>query len=608
MTEIDNDAPTAAGLDDLGFDPEALRERYRQERTKRLRPEGVNQYVEVKGDFSKYLDAPYPDIDPHFTRAAVDEEVDVFVGGGGFAGLSMAARLHKAGFESMRIVEKGGDFGGAWYWNRYPGAQCDIESYCYLPLLEDTGYIPKEKYSYRPEIFEHVQRIAKTFDLYRYALLQTEITEMRWLEDEQRWLVETDRGDRIRARFVVQTNGTLDRPKLPGVPGIETFKGHTFHTSRWDYDYTGGDTTGGLTKLADKRVAILGTGATAVQSIPFLGRHAKHLYVVQRTPASVDERRNAPTDAEWVKSLKPGWQSERRRNFTCLVSGVPQEVDLVSDGWTDAVRNVGGFWQTTDRAGSAEQRKRAMELADFKKMNDIRARIESIVEDPVTAEALKPWYRQFCKRPAFNDHYHETFNRPNVTLIDTAGRGLDAVTEKGLMFNGVEYEVDCIIFATGFEVGTAWARRMGFETHGRGGKKLSDEWKGGLRSLHGFYCHDFPNLLHMGVNQNGQSFCATYSLDEQAEHILSVLKYARDRNARLIEPTVEAEKRWVEIIREKSTASREFQAQCTPNWQNSEGSTAPGLNDEIYGGGPVEYFDLLRAWWADDRMEGLNVL
>jgi cyclohexanone monooxygenase len=602
LTEMDG---KIIGTENLGFDPDALRAKYRQEREKRLRTEGVGQYVEPTGDFSRYVDDPYAD--PNFSREPVVEEVEVVVGGGGFAGLSMGAQLRMAGFENIRMIEKGADFGGAWYWNRYPGAQCDIESHCYLPLLEETNYIPKEKYSFRPEIFEHAQRIAKTFDLYRLSLLQTQITELLWLEEESKWLVKTNRGDRITTRFVVQTNGVLDRPKLPGVPGISRFKGHTFHTSRWDYDYTGGDTTGGLVKLSDKRVAIFGTGATGIQSIPYLGRYAKHLYVIQRTAASVDERRNSPTDPEWVKSLKPGWQKERRRNFVALTSGLPQDIDLVSDGWTDAVRSVGGFFQAGAGGVSPEEREKAMELADFRKMNEIRARIESIVKDEATAEALKPWYRQFCKRPAFNDDYLDTFNSPNVTLVDTEGRGPDEITEKGIVVNGKEYEVDCIIFATGFEVGTPYARRMGFDVYGRGGKSLSREWSNGFRSLHGFYCRDFPNLIHMGTNQNGQSYCVTYHLDEQAEHIATILKEAKRRQVQRIEPSEDSEREWVATIRAKSGKARAYQQQCTPNYQNSEGSTSLGLLDEVYGGGPVEFYGLIRKWRESGEMEGLEM-
>src|SRR5262245_41701340 len=248
----------------LGFDPDALREKYRHERDKRLRPDGNDQYVEVTGKFAHFVDDPY--VEPGFIREPLTDEIDVVIIGGGFGGLLAGARFRQAGIDDIRIIEAGGDFGGTWYWNRYPGAQCDIESYCYLPLLEELGYMPKEKYSYAPEIYEHSQRIASAFNLYDAACFQTSVTGLKWDEDSARWIVSTDRNDAMKARFVVMATGPLNRPKLPAVPGIEDFEGHTFHTSRWDYHYTGGDHSGGLTKLADKRVAIIGTGATAIQS------------------------------------------------------------------------------------------------------------------------------------------------------------------------------------------------------------------------------------------------------------------------------------------------------------------------------------------------------
>ena len=199
-----------------------------------------------------------------------------------------------------RIVEKGGDFGGTWYWNRYPGAQCDTASMVYMPLLEETGHRPTEKYAHAPEILEQCRRIGRQYRLYEKALFQTEVTELRWDDARSRWVVSTSRGDRFTASFVGLGIGPLHVPKLPGIPGIETFKGHAFHTSRWDYDYTGGDPNGApLTGLADMRVAIIGTGATSVQAVPHLARAAKQLLVVQRTPSSVDVRGNAPIDPEW---------------------------------------------------------------------------------------------------------------------------------------------------------------------------------------------------------------------------------------------------------------------------------------------------------------------
>jgi cation diffusion facilitator CzcD-associated flavoprotein CzcO len=591
----------------LDFDPDALREKYRIERDKRLRSDANAQYVEIKGDFGHYIDDPY--VEPGFTRAALNDEVDALVIGGGFGGLMAAARLREAGLERIRIVEKGGDFGGTWYWNRYPGAQCDIESYIYLPLLEETGYIPKEKYSFAAEIRAHARRIGETFDLYRDALFQTEIKDLRWQEAEKRWLVSTSRGDAIKARYVVMSNGPLNRPKLPGIPGIESFKGHSFHTSRWDYGYTGGDSSGNLTGLADKRVAIIGTGATAIQSVPHLGRAAKHLYVFQRTPSSVDLRGNRPTDPDWAASLTPGWQKRRMENFNILVSGGQQDEDLVSDGWTDIIRSLTSIAAfRTGKAIAPEDIPAQMELADFRKMNQIRARVEDLVEDARTAEALKPWYRQFCKRPTFNDDYLPTFNRPNVTLVDTGGKGVDRVTETGLVVDGVEYEVDCIIFATGFEVGTAYTRRAGFEIHGRDGRTLTDHWNGGLKTLHGFMSHGFPNCFHMGTNQSSLTPNFPHLLEEQARHIAEVVGEARLRQASVVEPTAEAEAGWVQTIKDNARANLDFRIACTPGYYNGEGRAGDGagLFDGLYGPGPIKFFDLIRRW-REEGMDGLAI-
>jgi cyclohexanone monooxygenase len=592
----------------LDFDPDALRARYRAERDKRIRADGNEQYVEVKGDFSRYVDDPY--VAPGFTRAPVHEEVEVLIIGGGFGGQMIGARLRQAGIHDLRLIEKGGDFGGTWYWNRYPGAQCDIESYIYLPLLEETGYIPKEKYSYAPEILEHARRIGEKFDLYRAALFQTQIRALHWDEAARRWLVTTNREDRIRARFVVMSNGPLNRPKLPAIPGIASFQGHTFHTSRWDYAYTGGNSSGGLTKLADKRVAVIGTGATAIQCVPFVGQYAKHLTVFQRTPSSVDVRGNKPTDPAWVKTLTPGWQKRRMENFNALVTGAPQEEDLVADGWTDIIRNLGGILAVKrDSSLSPEELARMVELADFKKMNQVRARVDSIVRDRATAEALKPWYRQFCKRPTFNDEYLPTFNRSNVRLVDTRGRGVDRITETGLEFDGESHAVDCIIFATGFEVGTAYTRRAGFEIHGRDGKTLTAHWSSpGLRTLHGFASHGFPNCFHMGITQNGFTANFPHMHYEQAEHITALLLAARARGATRIEPTEGAEKDWVTTIRTKAAITLPFQQECTPGYYNNEGKPGVGLGltDEQYGGGPIEFHALIRKW-REEGMSGLTI-
>ena len=588
------------------FDPQELRQKYRFERDKRLRAEGNEQYTDIS-DFAEYLQDPYMD---SVTREPLFDEVEVAVIGGGFGGLLAGARLREAGIEDIRMIEKGGDFGGTWYWNRYPGAACDVESYIYLPLLEEIGYIPTQKYSQAPEILEHSRAIARHFDLYRNACLQTEVTELRWDEAQLRWVIRTNRGDQMRARYVVMANGPLHRPKLPGIKGIETFKGHTFHTSRWDYEYTGGDSNGGLSKLKGKRIGIIGTGATAVQCVPHLGASADQLFVFQRTPSSIDVRNNRPTDPQWAASLEPGWQKERMNNFNALVSGGFAEVDLVNDGWTDIIGNLLiRLRQDASPDLSPEGLARNLELADFEKMEQIRSRVENIVSDPSTAEHLKPWYRQFCKRPCFHDDYLATFNRPTVELIDTDGLGVDCVTEKGVVVKGVEYEVDCLIYATGFEVGTNFSRRAGYEIYGIGGKSLTEHWQDGARTFHGFHSHGFPNCFIVSGVQSGFTVNFPHMLEEQARHIAHILEHAQTNNIKRIEVTEKSEEWWVERIISLSQNNIQFLESCTPGYYNNEGKPAArGVQSGSYGGGPVAFVQVLEQWRAEGDMRGLTLI
>lgn len=589
------------------FDPDALRERYRLERDKRIRADGNAQYVEVTGDFSNYVDDPY--VESGFARPTLEDEVEVVVIGGGFGGLLTGARLREAGVEDLRIIEKGGDFGGTWYWNRYPGAQCDVESYVYLPLLEETDFVPREKYTRAPEILAHCKRIAEQFDLYRGALFQTEVKEMHWEEDARRWIIHTNRGDRLRARFVCMANGPLHRPKLPGIPGISDFRGHTFHTSRWDYEYTGGDSNGGLENLRDKRVGIIGTGATAIQCVPHLGETAKELYVFQRTPSSVDVRNNSETDPEWAANLEPGWHQQRMDNFNILVSGGFQPEDLVSDGWTDIIRKLLLMVQSEENADlSPAAIARKMEMADFQKMEEIRARVEEVVKDPATAEALKPWYRQFCKRPCFHDDYLATFNRPGVQLVDTDGQGVERITTTGVVAGGREYEVDCLIFATGFEVGTSYTRRSGYELYGRGGISLSEKWADGTRTLHGMHSRDFPNCFIVSNTQSAFTVNFPHALAEQAKHIAFLVGQARERSLTRMEVSETAEQEWVDTCIQLARNAEAFLEACTPGYYNNEGRPSErNLQDGAYGAGSVAFFQLLDAWRSAGDLEGLEV-
>lgn len=595
--------PTAA---ELGFDPNELRAKYRHERDRRLRKDPAAHYQPADGKFSQYIVDPFT---PREERSPARETIEVLVMGGGFGGLYTAARLDKAGIKDFRIIERAGDFGGTWYWNRYPGAQCDVESYIYLPLLEDTGYMPKEKYSYRDEIFEHAQRIGRHFDLYDRTFFQTQLTKCTWNESTDRWSVETDRGDVFDAHYVVMATGSLTLPQLPNLPGLRDFKGHTFHTSRWDYAYTGGSSTTPMDKLKDKRVGIIGTGATAVQSIPYLGRDAKHLYVFQRTPSSVAERGNSPTDPEWFRSLEPGWQSARDDNFTALLLG-SKDKDLVNDGWTELFKSLGELLDGSGASNlSDEEIDQLAEIADFQHDMRIRERVASIVEHKDTAEALKHWYRPWCKRPTFNDEYLPTFNRANVTLVDTKGNGVERLTEKGVVVAGVEYEVDCLIFATGFEVDRAnYTRQAGLEVIGRDGVKLGDYWSKGMRTYHGLLSHNFPNLFHVGFTQTGYTPNFTYMGDNQSRHIAAVIADANAKGIKSIEPTREAEETYLARVLAPNAMTNYLQS-CTPGYYNAEGGSEnnAGFLQGHWPEGGLKFYKMLEQWRKDGRYEGLIV-
>jgi cation diffusion facilitator CzcD-associated flavoprotein CzcO len=589
------------------FDADALRARYREERNKRLRDDGNEQYVEVTGKFAHYLEDPY--VEPGFRRAPLTDDVEVAVVGGGFGGLLAGVRLRQLGVESIRMIDPAGDFGGTWYWNRYPGIACDIESYTYLPLLEEMEYVPKEKYSYGKEILGHSQAIGRKFDLYRDACFRTRVEKLSWDDATARWTIETNHGDRMRAKFVVLATGPLNRPKLPGIPGLDRFRGHSFHASRWDYDYTGGDSEGGLTGLRGKRVGIIGTGATSVQIVPHVGEWAEHLYVFQRTPSSIDLKNNPPTDPAWAASLPKGWHQQRMDNFNNLVSGIPQGEDLVHDGWTDIITNLLLGMQKTDSPDlSPEGIRRAVEIADFEKMESIRARVDQIVKDPKTAEALKPWYRQFCKRPCFHNEYLDTFNRPNVTLVDTAGKGVDRITPDGVVVGGAEYAVDCLIFATGFEVGTDYCRRAGMQIYGRGARSLSEYWAAGVRSLHGMHVDGYPNCFLMTSSQAGFTASFPHMLNEQARHLAWIVRRAKDDGLETVEASVDAVEAWVERCIEKAGAGVEFFENCTPGYYNNEGKLSErSVQNGFYGGGTgsPEFISILESWRTDGKLAGL---
>lgn len=593
-----------------GTDREALQRKYRLERDKRLRPDGNDQYLEPTGRFATLLDDPYTE---RVERAPQHRNVDVAIIGAGFSGLVMGARLRQAGIDDLCLIEGGGDVGGAWYWNRYPGAMCDTAAMIYLPLLEETGHMPSRKYTYAPEIFGHAQRIARTFNLYEAALFSTEVTALEWQHDVSRWRITTNRGDELMARFVSVGTGPLHRPKLPGIPGIDSFGGHCFHTSRWDYLYTGGDALGApLEHLATKRVGIIGTGATSIQCIPTLSRDAGELYVFQRTPSSIDVRNNHEIDAEWFDTLGPGWQRKWLENFCTLQTGGFADEDLVQDGWTDISKRIRDrvVQAITDggEVGPALML-RAYEDSDDDKMNEIRARVNEIVNDPTTGEGLKPWYRQLCKRPCFHDEYLLAYNRENTHLVDTDGRGVERIDESGVWVGGVHYELDCIVFASGFEVGTEQSRRSGFETVGRDGLTMTQHWAGGMRSLHGLHMHGFPNAFLPGVVQAASLISnVTHNYTESSLTVAAVIKHALEIGADEVEATAEAEENWVALLEGPSSAVF-GNPECTPGYYNNEGQPLQGGNrimGTAYPQGPIAFFQYIDRWRTNGEFEGLE--
>ena len=584
------------------IDVDALRQKYAIERERRLRPDGIGQYVEISGVFADFAKDPW--CDQEFTREALTDDVDVAIIGAGFGGLLTGARLRELGVGSIRLIDKAADVGGTWYWNRYPGIACDVESYVYMPLLEELGYVPTEKYAKGPEILAHCKSIAEHYDLYRDICLQTEVHQIRWEPQLQRWIIATNHGDAIRARFVAMANGYLQKPKLPGIEGIMAYEGHTFHTSRWDYAYTGSD----LAKLADKRVGIIGTGATAIQCVPHIAKAVKQLLVFQRTPSTVDVRRNRPTDPAWSASLQDGWQRRRIENFQLLTAGGEADEDLVDDAWTSIVKKLFLMRQTAVEGMSDEDRLRAVEMADFAKMEEIRARVDSIVTDRGTAEALKPWYGYFCKRPCFHDDYLQTFNRDNVTLVDTKGKGVECITREGVVVDGTEHSIDCLIFATGFEVGTDYSRRTGFEIVGRDGATLTGKWRDGVQTLHGLAVNGFPNCFILSIAQSGFTVNFPYLLDVQARHSAEVIAWALSNDVTQLEATVDGESSWVDTVLARTGASAERAKSCTPGYYNREGqANAKTRQGSFFYGTPTEYADILEASRANGTPDGYEI-
>ena len=541
-------------------------EKYRQFKESRA---GAADYIGLEGEFSKYLEDVYSD-DP-VPRDALDDECEILVVGAGFAGLLLWYKLKQAGFKDVRFCEKGGDVGGTWYWNRYPGIACDVEAYSYLPLLEEMGYIPSMKFAGGFEIMEYCQKMAERFGFYDRCLFHTTVEKTEWDEAAGRWTVKTDRGDAMKARFVVLANGILTTPKLARIDGMETYQGEAFHTSRWNYHVD----------LKGKRVGIIGTGATAVQAVPELARVVGELFVFQRTPSSIDVRDQRETTAEEIETWQnePGWARARRARFAKISAG--RTAMRANDDYLAG--KVADFKERKQHAAELSPEELVQKQLDtnFRIMEQIRARVDAIVKDPKTAAALKPYYPYGCKRPTFHDEYLPAFNLPHVHLVDTAPRGVNRINERGVVHDGVEYPLDVLIYATGFQ----WMATSTFNMIvGRDGKSLQDKWQQeGTKTFLGLHSHGFPNLMIIsGPQGGGGSFNFTNAIEEHADYVVWMLTTMRERGATKVDVQSAPEEAYAEHCRKADLMTAPLRDCIT--YYNGHGEGEPG-SLAYYGGG-----------------------
>ncbi|KAK1779074.1 hypothetical protein QBC45DRAFT_412650 [Copromyces sp. CBS 386.78] len=630
-----------------------LQQRYAEEAAKRIRADGPAQFLDLTDADTDRFKAIAED--PWADHAALNAKETVKDGatskflilGGGYGGLLFAVRLVQAGLikgpDDVRLIDAAGGFGGTWYWNRYPGLHCDVESYIYMPLLEETGYMPKQKYSPGSELREHAERIATQFELHDKTLFRSNAKAATWDEEEKLWTVQVTEGRgpnepsrelTLKCQYLLVASGVLNVPHVPKIHGLEGFGGEMFHTARWDYSATGGSYENpDMEKLKDKRVGIIGTGATSIQIIPQLAKWAKELYVFQRTPSAVHPRDQKATDPEeWKTKIasKKGWQMERALNFVAHMSLATKngEENLVDDGWTkmpaySALIGSPGYGlvePTPEAIGANVARLYKM---DTHTAETARARVDQIVKNPETANKLKAWYPSWCKRPTFSDMYLQAFNEPNVHLIDTNGQGIEAATKDGLVFVGKEYPLDVLVLSTGYRSPAFGngnpAAKTGIEVIGRGGLSMDEKWKNiGSATLHGVATSGFPNLFFAFGPQTAGTANFVTMLEVGIQHTAHILAKAEEKvgagSRAVVEVTREEEEAWTMQVMMRAPYFASIVG-CTPGYLNGEGQSArqdpkdmmKASRSSGWSEGMLSYIEVLEEYRREGSLKGVEV-
>ena len=467
-------------------------------------------------------------------------DFDAVVIGAGFGGMYMLHRLRLKGFK-VRVFETGKGVGGTWYWNRYPGARCDVESvqysYQFSPELQQE-WEWTERYATQPEILRYANHVADRFDLRRDIRFETRVTRATFDEGVHAWTVETDKGDRVSARFVVTALGCLSSPNTPDIPGLADFKGPTYHTGNWPHE--GVDFTG-------KTVGVIGTGSSAIQSIPMIARQARHLTVFQRTANYTVPAHNRPLDPDYVREVKANYPAMRRR-AKATPPGIDFKINMASAIATPEAERQREFQERWDYGGLGF-------MASFSDLllNDgsnrtaadfVRAKIREVVKDPELADRLTPRNVIGCKRLCVDTGYWATFNQPHVTLVDVGDAPIERITADGLRADGKDYTFDCLVLATGFDAMTGALQRI--DIRGRGGRSLRDKWTEGPKTYLGLTMAGFPNLFTItGPGSPSVLTNMLPSIEQHVEWIADCIEHMRARGATSIEADRDAEEAWV---------------------------------------------------------------